>query len=294
MKKSNVNYPHPVLASSNEDYINCNFELTCEYEVQGQEALIKLEYFLNCAGLKSLIDDKKAKILVYLESLVAEYRKTFDFVDDNKLIIPLKRNEVNKNLQVRGYIVAIDHIPNFSLEEHNKDLFSNIPFDIRKGDVLAISDAFYNIPIDDYDPLANKQSIFAIHKDPDQKEEMLVDYIQDPKGKISIKLNEETYEKYCELYKAPDPRIILASLFAIPALIDALAYIKCATQDDLEGIENQKWYQVVSSKLKDEKIDLESEVSLSNVANRIMPRIFVSTVEKLTDVCKVLLKEGEE
>lgn len=295
MKNNNANYPHPVLSSANEDYINSNFEIFCTYSAQGQNAIIDLEYVLNCDGLKSLIDKKEAKVLIYLESLVAEYRKTFDFENDQtKLQVVVNTNDINKNLQVRGYIVATQKIENFSLEEHNKYLFSNMPFYIRKGDVLAVSNVFFNIAINDYDPLSDKQSIFAIHKNPNQKYEVVVDYTSDAKGKIAIYLNEETYGKYCNLYKAPDPRIILASLFAIPALIDALAYIKCLSEEDKESLESLKWYQVIVSKLKEEKINLENETSLTNVANKIMPRIFVSTVEKLTDVCKVLLKEGEE
>lgn len=292
--KSNVNYPHPVLCTTNEDYINSNFEIQCDYYIESQNAVIDLKYDLNCLGLQQLLDNDKAKVLVYMESLVAEYRKTFDFEKGKKTRqVILKRNDINKNLQVRGYIIANSEISNFTLTEHNKALFASIPFNIRKGDVLAVSDVFFDIPIDDYDPLANKQSIFSIHKNPDQKDEMVVNYLSDAKGKIGIYLNEETYGKYCDLYKAPDPRIILASLFAIPALIDALSYIKCATEDEKESLETQKWYQVVNSRLVDEKIDLENEVSLANVANKIMPRIFVSTVEKLTDVCKELLKEGE-
>ena len=56
---------------------------------------------------------------------------------------------------------------------------------------------------------------------------------------------------------------------------------------------DKKWYQVINHRLNELKIDLATEGSMTKVANMILPRIFSSSVESLTQLCNELLKGGE-
>lgn len=295
MNKTNINYPHPVLSSTNEDYINSSFDIVINGDpfVDGDDAVIDISYELICDGLREFIAAKKAMVAVYLDSSVAEYRKMQAFpFDENQMQIHINKNDINRTLTVKGYIVAAEPTYSFSLPEHNKEVFGTVPFNLRKGDILGLATHSYNIPLDSYDPLADRPSIFAIRKQTERpKEEVSADYSG---AKITIWLNEDTHKKYETLYKAPETRGFLSSFFAAPVLVDVLYYIKNMSDEERSLNENKKWYQVIDHRLNELKIDLSTEVSMTKVANLVLPHIFSSSIESMTNVfAAAVLKGGE-
>ncbi len=295
MRNTNVNYPYPVLSAANEDYENCKFNicLRSEPSIQGDLVVVDMTYELFCDGMKQLISEGNTKVVLYLESVEAEYRRLIEFpLDSNEITVTENKNMLSKVLQIRGYIIALKDISPFVLPEHNKELFGNIPFSIRKGDILAISEDFYNIPLDNYDPLADRPSIFSIRRQTlHPKEEITVDFMSH--DKITIFLNNDVYEKYNNLYEAPELRMFLSSLFAAPVLVDVLSYMKNADQDMIDAISNKKWYQVLSARLLEMNIDLNTVESMTKVANIIIPHLFKSNIEQLKDVFKNTVSSTE-
>ena len=292
MRKTNVNYPHPVLSAANEDYIDSSFNIVLKNDpyVQGDLAVIDISYELSCDGLKQLISSGDAKVILYLESVEAEYRKIFAFnCNSCDISVTENKNMLSKFVQVRGYITAAKDITPFALPEHNKSLFGGIPFnDVKRGDILAISEDFYNIPIENYDPLADRPSIFSIRRQTERpKDEITVDFMSH--DKITIFLNNDVYEKYGNLYEAPETRMFLASLFAAPVLVDVLSYIKHADQDMIDSIAHLKWYQVLISRMVELKIDLALEDSMTKIANIIIPHIFKTNIEQFREIFKNLI-----
>lgn len=291
MKKTNINFPHAVLSAANDDYIDSNFNINLKNDpsIQGEVAVIDISYELSCQGLQQLISNGDAKVILYLESVEAEYRRTFAFNNNScEITITENKNMLSKSVQVRGYITAAKDISPFALPEHNKDLFGGIPFAVKRGDILAISEDFYNIPLENYDPLADRPSIFSIRRQTDRpKDEITVDFMSH--DKITIFLNNDLYEKYSNLYEAPETRMFLASLFAAPVLVDVLSYIKHADQDMIDSISHLKWYQVLSARLLELKLDLSTEDSMTKIANVIIPHIFKTNIEQFKEVFKALL-----
>lgn len=294
MKKTNINYPHPVLSASNEDYIDCFFDLGIinEPQIEGNTITLSVSYELSCTSLEKLIASGDACAVVYVESVVAEYRKIFRFSpQNNELTILIDKNLVNQKIDVRGNIIALKPLSPFKFPEHNKELLGDVPFDINPGEILAISEHFYSIPVDTYDPLADRPSIFSIRQQNDNpNEDISVDIFSD--HKIRILLNKETYEKYRKLYEAPEVRTVLASLFAVPVLVDVLSYVRNASAEDLESISNRKWYTVICSRLSALNIDLHAESSMTKVANLVLPHVFKTSVESFTQVFDALLPSG--
>lgn len=294
MTKTNINYPHPVLSAANDDYVNSKFdiELINDPTVKGENAVISIRYILDCDGLLEMLRQHKAEVVLFIESPISEYRKIERFPSDcmEKTIL-IKKDMLNKSVSLKGYIIACDELRCFSLPEHNKSYFGSVPFNIRKGDILGIASHQYNIPLQSYDPLADRPSIFCIRRQlKDPKEEVSADFSDD---KISIFLNDDTYKKYQELYSAPDVRLVLASFFAAPVLVDVLHFMKHMNKEEQDVYACKKWYQVITYRLKELKIDLDIEESLTKVANAILPHIFASSITALTELCKELLKEGE-
>lgn len=292
MKKTNINYPHPVLSVSNEDYVDSNFniELIEEPAVEGDVLNISMRYNLQCDGMASLIVLGKAKVSLYFESVIAEYRQLEYFVaDSNEITVKIKREYLNQKILVKGYITAADEINPFMLAEHNKEVFGNVPFILRKGDIMAIATHQFNIPLQSYDPLADRPSIFRIRKQTERpKEEVSTDFSD---HKISIYLNEELYTKYHELYAASDIRSALTTLFAAPVLVDVLDYIKHMSEDERLEVSSLKWYQVIMHRIEELKLDnWEHEESMTKVANMILPKLFATSIDSLTKLCETVLK----
>lgn len=295
MNKTNINYPHPVLSSTNEDYLNSSFDIIINGDpfVEGDDAVIDIAYELVCDGLKEFISLKNAMVAVYLDSSVAEYRRMQAFpFDKTQMQIHINKNDINRSLQIKGYIVAAKATNSFSLPEHNKEIFGTVPFTLRKGDILGLATHSYNIPLDSYDPLADRPSIFAIRKQTERpKEEISADYSG---AKITIWLNEDTHKKYETLYKAPETRGFLSSFFAAPVLVDVLYFMKNMSEEERLVNETKKWYQVIDHRLNELKINLAAEVSMTKVANLVLPHIFSSSIESMTDVfAAAVLKGGE-
>lgn len=295
MNKTNINYPHPVLSSANEDYIESSFDIMLVGEpcIEENNAVINIAYSLVCSGLSNLIASGDAQVVIYMDSTVAEFRqmKAFDN-DKTEMKIEINRNDVNRSLQVKGYIIAAKPIKSFSLQEHNKAFFGTVPFSLRKGDIMGLATHSFNIPLESYDPLADRPSIFSIRKQTQRpKEEVSSDFSGQ---KITIWLNEETHNKYRTLYVAPDTRGVLSAFFAAPVLVDALYFMKNMSEEERIEYESKKWYQVINHRLQELKLDINSEVSMTKIANLILPRIFSSSVEALTQLCEALLKGGEK
>lgn len=295
MNKTNINYPHPVLSSANEDYIESSFDIMLVGEpcIEGNNAVINIAYSLVCSGLSNLIASGDAQVVIYMDSTVAEFRQMRAFDNDKtEMKIEINRNDVNRSLQIKGYIIAAKPIKSFSLEEHNKAFFGTVPFSLRKGDIMGLATHSFNIPLESYDPLADRPSIFSIRKQTQRpKEEVSSDFSGQ---KITIWLNEETHNKYRTLYVAPDTRGVLSAFFAAPVLVDALYFMKNMSEEERIEYESKKWYQVINHRLQELKLDINSEVSMTKIANLILPRIFSSSVEALTQLCEALLKGGEK
>ena len=292
MKKTNINYPHPVLSVSNEDYVDSNFniELIEEPAVEGDVLNISMRYNLQCNGMASLIASGKAKVSLYFESVIAEYRQLEYFAADaNEITVKIKREYLNQKILVKGYITAAEEINPFMLAEHNKEVFGNVPFILRKGDIMAIATHQFNIPLQSYDPLADRPSIFRIRKQTERpKEEVSTDFSD---HKISIYLNDELYTKYHELYAASDIRSALTTLFAAPVLVDVLDYIKHMSEDERLEVSSLKWYQVIMHRIEELKLDnWEHEESMTKVANMILPKLFATSIDSLTKLCETVLK----
>lgn len=296
MKKTNVNYPHPVLSASNEDYLDCSFDinLLSDPVIEGNVATFKVAYDLVCPSLQKFISEQKARVVIYLESVVAEFREIRNFnPDSTELTITLNKNDINQEVEVRGYIIATDTLTPFKLDEHNKELLGDVPFTIRLGDILAVSDHFHNVPILDFDPLADRPSIFSVRQQFDRpKEDISVDFLSD--HKIKILLNSETYEKYQKLYEAPELRTVLASFFAAPVLVDVLSYLKNATDEDMDSVSDFKWFSVIQARLSALKIDIKTEDSMTKVANQVLPHIFKTSIESMKQVFDEIIPRGGE
>ena len=136
---------------------------------------------------------------------------------------------------------------------------------------MAISNIF-EIELNLIDPLENKPSIFSIRPDDDATETIKVD-ISNP-DRINIWLKRDLHNEYQELREEPQIRTLLASYYVLPALVEALEFMKNDAQNgDNEDIRNGAWYQSLETRLNALHIVLTDETSMTSVANRVLKDI---------------------
>ena len=117
MKKTNFDFPHPVLFEGNDDYINSTFSIATEdVSEDGQDFRLQITYTLTSNGLNELISKNKAAVVVKIESSFASYRRIEIFdCDKTQKEISIKRNLVAKELVITAQIVANEKLDDFLL-----------------------------------------------------------------------------------------------------------------------------------------------------------------------------------
>ena len=275
MRKSNVSRPLPYLKDDCDDYVDCSFSISdqndvfdSKQEVNGKFS-ITIKYHLKCQGLMEMIEKDEAKVVLYLESRMTNYRRACAFNSNaSEIVLDIHKNEVGDYIDIKPFIVSNVDKDSFRLEEHNK-IFNNANLILKKGDYLAEAKGL-RVLLNKYDPLADKPSIFKIQVNYEMKKTFEVSWEEDY---ILIILNEKLHGLYNKISQEPNFRIILSSLFVTPALVDVLAMLKNATEDDLESYKDKKWYEVITARLKKLKIDIKDEYSMLQVANEVLPII---------------------
>lgn len=284
MRKTNIGFPYPVLCSDSNDYTESYFILNADKDVFTEKGKIKFElsYALKSDGLQNMIKDKKAKTVLFLESIESSYRKIIDFESSEKISVEIDVSFLANTLRVKALIVSCTEMHNFSFTEHNKDLFGSFEFTIHKGDILAISNLF-EIPLKGIDPLENKPSIFSIRPE-DSDTTIRIDLLED-NDKINIWLRRDLHILYQDLREEPAIRMLLTSYFILPALIEALSFIKYeGPNGDNEDIISRGWYQSLNDRLLKLGIKLEEEFSITSVANRILNDIIQEGMNSLKHI----------
>ncbi len=274
MKKSNIGFPYPVLCSDNNDYIDSYFTISNEVEpfVENNKIGIKIKYNLSSPGLTGMIDAEQAKVVLYLESPNTSFREVHKFSKgETEISCTIDAGDLSKSLKIKGMIVSTGNYPSLRFDEHNRDLFEGMAFTVQKGDILAISNIF-EVELSLIDPLENKPSIFSIRPDDHATQSIRVDIYQP--DRINIWLARDLHNEYQELREEPKIRTLLASYYVLPALVEALEFMKSEDNSgDDEDIRSGGWYQSLEARLKALNIVLSEETSMTSVANKVLKDI---------------------
>ena len=174
----------------------------------------------------------------------------------------------NFNNDENGYFVE-----DFCLEEHNKELFGNTEFEIRKGDKLGETDMI-SIPLDASEFQAPIASVITISEDPNLECSMQPDFNDD---KINIRLNHELNVAYNNIHDNIALRRFLAAIIVYPVLIDALFIMK--NEPSKYEYEDKRWYKSIERRLDKKNISIDEHASIAVIANKLLGDIVDQTRE---------------
>lgn len=252
MQLRNKFYAYPVLTDGGNYYENSSFATDVTQSMDGYAIRLSISSVLNDSVLTDMIHENLIQYAHHIECPQTCYRKLY-LTSEDHLVVALKDDEVNGDVQVCSFIVAARDIEKYTNPNFSSD-YKGFKFDIDKGCVLAIGNS-YSIRVNKKrDDLANTSSIFSIAPNMDPlADSMEIDLKKD---KIVISLPFKTHGQFVSIqsYQAVQPA--MHSMLIIPALIYVLEELKNA---DLFLFENYRWFRSIRKACSAMNIDLSEE-----------------------------------
>lgn len=266
-------YPYPVLnnAKNFNCYMNDTYSLELEEIEDGDNYILKdVRIETNSELLKRLLETKKAKAMIMVESSATIYKHSEEIsLEPKDIIIPI--NKLSGRVEISSITYATETITDLSSPDFIDD-FSGYKFRIEKYCPIAIDDG--RVSKIEYDDLDDKKvsSIFSVVKsfDPDKK---IMTVINDDK-KIKIELPEKEYKNFDRLNGQSIFQHIFFSIIIIPALSMCLKEI----QDELK----------YHNKMIEDIIDVHTWfISVQNAYKRITETTLTEEIFLATDVLEL-------
>lgn len=246
-------YPYPVLSEMGDDYVDSFFRLEDIKAEKGiREIILKIKLSLSNTEIQKLIDENKAEYVIHIECSVTCYR-TIIRSDDTDIQKKIMEHRLNGKVSICAFIVAKTEISNYSNSKFNED-YGNITFDIHKGNILAIGGQANIEIIKEIEEMGKIPSVFTICRcAEDSDESMKIDIDGE---KISITLNNESFQNYKILVNMPMMLPVFHSMIIVPALIYTLDTLK---SEGIEDFEEQRWFKSINKALKQHNCELSSK-----------------------------------
>lgn len=271
-------YPHPVLSSTSDDFIDSSFSMDISMTTTDDSYCLELKSELKCPYIEELIKSSKASFALNVECSSTLYREIYKFnMSEHKVVIP--SGHLDGKVELYPLIVSnIDDDSYFS-ESFNED-YNGIKFSIKKGDVLGFDNPASFDAVKFYESIKDIPSIFAVRKDDELNTSFNVVHGD---HKIMIFLSKDYYEKYVELSGDPGVQPLLAASLVIPSLVYVLEDVR--NSGDLSPISDKRWFMVLKSKLSTIGIDIEDPDSFSEnsivIAQKLLGNFYPRAIESI-------------
>jgi len=244
-------FPYPVLNAEKvlSNYSEDTFEV--KYKgVQGEDDYIfqKAHYILTNAYLQSLIDDGKARCVLFVECSSTRFRKLYDLsLEPKDIKIPLAM--LNDRITVSGYVIATQDIEPFKPTGLDSFYDGFDEFFVEAHDVLAL-DEYVRIKINyDVEDDNLTSSIFTIVGDSEITDGSIRTEVT--KKKIMISMSKGNYASYIGIKDIEESKWLPFAIMLVPALAMAFEKTKEGGRKPLEDIAFEyDWFMSVQARFK--------------------------------------------
>lgn len=261
MKIKEKQYPHPVLWTNSNDFIDCEFKTELTIDTTSDYYTVNANFSTTSGYLRNLISNLRASYAIHIECSSTRYRDIILF-NKSRYTTTIPAHNLDGKVEICTFILANEYINDYHDEHFHPD-FDNIDFEVWKGDVLGVgNEVTFNADLI-HDSLRNIPSIFSV-QEYNHGEPMEINLMG---NKIVILLSKANFEQYNSLRLVENMQPVLASLVIIPALVCVLEDIKSKSDSSefevLEQMEEEsRWFRVLKRKLK-----TEFQIDIYNLSN---------------------------
>jgi len=247
-------FPYPVLRPHNDDYLDSDIQTTAEFLVDHGEKRVQFNASLAISSetIQDLIDQEKAYYSINISCRSTFFRKSLK-TTENYIECEFSYGEFKDEVEVTCYVIAAIDICDYLPEDLNPE-FGTSPFNIDKGDVLALDEP--QISYFDRDSFKPLSSIFSLVQNNNRSDnEWRVDLDSDD---IIISVSPSTKHMIDIVRNNKSHLAVLMNSLYFSALVQAISELK----QEGEEYESKKWASVLTRKIHNtENIDLERDPS---------------------------------
>ncbi len=248
MKFRERSFPHPVLGNL-DDVELYEFQANCTFQGDRQFYYFHTYYKTSNPTLLELLEKGTAAYVLHIECGSTFYRNRFVLTKEQETV-KVPADSLRDNVEVNFFICANTDIPGYQIEGSNPD-YEDTLFNVKRGDVLAISEGVSFPAEKDYDAIRKVSSIMQVEKSESEDQGLMK--VRPTEHKIRIILPAADYEIYAKLKDEDRWATILSGTIVLPALMEAISLVEAgeAGEEGNEGSEDYRWYQILKARLQE-------------------------------------------
>lgn len=243
-------YPLPILRPDghNSNYVDSDLTFDMNIKSDTSPNKIVLEHEIKQPDVRKLINSKKATVSLAVHCDDTYFYDLIDLSNKKKQTINFTETNVFGNVYFTLIVKAVQDFSGFKSKKLESG-FDRLTFDVKKGDILAISDEFhhvYQLP-----PVYLGESIFELVEEPELDE---LEFNVDPsEQKIKIGVGVELNKLVQKNMGTANGRINNICTIYHPVLIEVLYRVKS------EQFEGRAWYELAKAALSGIGMDIEDD-----------------------------------
>ncbi len=254
-------FPHPVLGLETGDFTSGQFEVEFRSIEDRQSGALTLEHRITLTEpeIRTLVETNRAAAGFFVrcaDTFVAELR-TMSWPEGRS---DFAAGKLLNRVSLRPIIWLLENLPDWNPGTVNPEF--SPPVALNQGGIIAVG-AEHIISVG-HAKLKPIESIFELDRSPDMPEGMLE--VDPDRDRITIMAGPETYEKIQVLRGQSTGQPVVMNAVYLPAVMEVLDMLHL-TGDVYQG---RRWYQTFLAKCDAKGIDLSTELSILDSAQKLL------------------------
>lgn len=238
-------FPYPVLSQYTDDVLPNELQVDLGVTPTKSDFELVFGISLKHDGIKALVAKGDAKLVIHVECRSNFYRKAFSCNRfEGTLAIPV--SDLTGHVEVSFMIVAACGIPKYQIDGMHAD-YESKHFSISAGDILALLETKYFTALKDPDALKKISTIIQVAELGPGKKTWEIDL--EDSAKIYVRMSQADMESYNILRNSIKLAKTLRSVIVIPALVEALHFMRNTSSEDFEVERQRRWFSILETKI---------------------------------------------
>ena len=249
MRLSLRSYPYPVVGNR-DDVPGAAFQAALEMTSDKEQVYVSVSINCSSATINKLISAGAAKFVLHLECTNTLFRRAYEFSKSSTQIsIPVEN--LNDAVEANVFVCAAKKISDYRVDKAHSD-YGNSSFEVKPGEVLAISEGHIFYIESNFDSLSRIGSIMQVQESSESGDSpMRIDCNLD---KIVVILSKNDFKDYKQLKSYESVAGPLTTTIVLPVLVEALHILK---EEGAGDEDRRRWVRALTRRI--EQLGIESE-----------------------------------